>query len=858
MVELDTLLPLVRKPSRYLGNEFNVVKKEWDQAGLRLALVFPDLYEIGMSHHGLQILYRIINSRADLLAERVYAPDTDMEELLRRRRVPLFSLESRRPLARFDLIGITLPYELCYTNILTILDLARIPFRAQDRDGSHPLILGGGSGSLNPEPVAEFFDAILLGDGEEAIIEIADIMLAAKKQGSPRPEVLQRLAGVAGVYIPAFFKPVHDRTGKLLEIRPLRPGYERVRRRVLADLGLSAGPNRPLVPQARIVHDRLGVELARGCTRGCRFCQAGIIYRPVRERPVAMVEEMARAGIEASGFDELALLSLSSGDYACLPQLLGRLMDFFAREYVSVSMPSMRVGTLTEEIMAQIKRVRKTGFTVAPEAGTDRLRRVLNKGITEQDLLDTCRAAFDQGWQLIKFYFMFGLPTETEEDVAAIAELARRALKTAGRPARINISVATFVPKPHTPFQWEPQLTVEQGFARIDLLKKLLPRKGFRLKWHDPRQSFLEGVFSRGDRRLSRVIEAAWQRGTRLDGWSEYFRLDTWLDAGRACGIELEQYLRRRHLNEVLPWQHLDPGVDPEFLVDELARAHGEEYTPDCRFHGCQQCGVCDFKTVRPVVFTRTEAETETPARSIALSRPRRSGPAGDAAHLYYRFTYSRLGDARFLAHLELLREFFQAFRRAGLGINFSQGFNPSPRVSFSPALPLGSESMVEYLDADLTGPVRETATLMARLNHQLPAGITITAIVPSPAGNKRTPPEISVGYRVDLPAGTLTPARQEQLAEFLARESFRLARIRKGRRQQVDVRPLVEEFTRTGRDTLELVLRSVQGRPGVKPLELLGAVLGLAESERAAARVIKLWWGEPDPQKGQAITRGI
>jgi len=404
-VTIDTLLPLVAKPSRYCGNEFNAVRKEWTAASLRIALAFPDLYEIGMSHHGLQILYHLLNRRPDLLADRVYAPDRDLEGLLRERGEPLFALESGRPLADFDMLGITLPYELCYSNILTILDLAGIPFYSRDRQAGHPLVIGGGPCAFHPEPVADFFDAILLGDGEEAVLAIADLLLAAKEKGLSRRETLLSLCQVPGLYVPAFFEPRYQDDGRLSAIVPLVEGYPSVRRAVLADLNQQPIIDRPLVPLNRIVHDRLGLELARGCTRGCRFCQAGMIYRPVRELHPDRVMEIACRGIENSGFDELALLSLSTGDYSCLAPLLVRLMDHFAGQRVSVSMPSMRVGTLTPEVMEQVKRVRKTGFTIAPEAGSDRLRRVINKGITEEDLLGTVSSAFGLGWKLIKFYF---------------------------------------------------------------------------------------------------------------------------------------------------------------------------------------------------------------------------------------------------------------------------------------------------------------------------------------------------------------------------------------------------------------------------------------------------------------------
>lgn len=802
--------------------------KNWDDASLRYLLAFPDMYEIGMSHQGLQILYHILNKRADLLAERVYAPDTDLEDLLRQSKTPIFSLESRHQPLDFDVLAFTLPYELCYSNILTILDLAGMPFLSKDRHEEHPLVLGGGPGAFHPEPVADFFDAILLGDGEEALIEISDFLLAAKKDGLARQEILAGLTGIEGVYVPTLFEPQYDAGGAFQGVKALKPGYEKVRRRVLAEFKDEPAPS-PLVPLNKIVHDRLGIELARGCTRGCRFCQAGIIYRPVRERSPEQILRLAKEGIESSGFEEMALLSLSSGDYSCMGPLLVKLMDTFAHKRVSVSLPSMRVGTLTPEIMEQIKRVRKTGFTVAPEAGTDRLREVINKGITEEDLLATCSSAFGLGWKLIKFYFMFGLPTETQDDLAAISDLALKGLRAGSGPGRrVTVSAATFVPKPHTPFQWEPQLSVDEGFERIDFLKGKLRENGLQLRWGDPRQSFLEGVFARGDRRLSALIVEAWQRGARFDAWNDHLRLDTWREAAAALGLDLERYLARRDFDAPLPWDHLHCGVDPAFIKAEYDKALEGTYTPDCRVHGCQKCGLCDFKTVYPRVHNKEpewEAEKED------------DQPKGDGdIHFHYRLDYSRLGRSRLLSHLELLQVFFRAFNRAGLPLHYSKGFNPSPKVSFSPALPLGTESKAEYLFIDLCAAITPDQWLGA-INDQLPEGLMVNELSQAPA--KKIPAKVETCYTFYLPM----TVEHEVIAAFLGADSFPVQVTRKKKARTIDGRSQVTDLRLIDEKTVVLQMLSEVSKAGLKPLEIMQAIFGFSEQELIQIRVVKEWF---------------
>jgi len=832
----------VERPGRYLGNEFNSAGKTWSETSIHGALVFPDLYEIGMSHQGLQILYHIINAEKDALAERCYCPDKDAEALLRRTAQPLPSLESGRPLADFDFLGITLPYELCFSNILTILDLAGIPFYAAARGELWPLILGGGAGAFNPEPVAAFFDAILLGDGEEAILDILRLLAKNKKSPWPKAELLRRMAAIPGIYVPSLFVNADG------ALRPVDETVVMPRRRILPNLDDCHHLLRPLVPNTKIVHDRLGIEIARGCTRGCRFCQAGITYRPVRERSVEQIMTLAEEGIAHSGFEELALLSLSTGDYSCLPQLFPQLVDRFADRFISVSLPSMRVGTLTPEMMEQIRRVRKTGFTLAPEAGSERLRRVINKGISEEDLLATCQAAFALGWQGIKLYFMIGLPGETAEDLQAIIDLCRkiRAASGLGGGGKKNVaaSVGIFVPKPHTAFQWQGQLGIDEGRERISFLRQHLP-KGVTIKWQIPEQSFLEGVFARGDRRLAALIETAWRLGARLDGWSEHLRLATWREAAAACGIVLEDYLRPRRLDEILPWSHLDCGVTPEFLLEEWRKSQEEIYTPDCRYHACQGCGVCDFKTVQPIVYDKEAAAGKSlPVPKVemapaAVSQSKRPPARNQVAHEHHKYliSYRRLGLIALLGHLDFLQTILRSLRRAGIATNFSEGFNPSPKVSFAPALPAGTESECEYFLVDSPEEISDAGEALARLNAALPPGLTATALT-SHAG--RIPQDIACDYHI---TGLVLPQNSgECLAKFIAASSWPVVRERKGKTRQVDIRPLVAACTADGQ-SISLSLNYHGGESGVKPLEAVAEIFALPPEALAVASVRKTAW---------------
>ncbi|MBI2092972.1 MAG: TIGR03960 family B12-binding radical SAM protein [Deltaproteobacteria bacterium] len=603
--QLELLLSKVRRPSRYIGGEINSANKPWDSAEIRWCLAFPDVYEIGMSHIGLQIIYSILNGMDNVLADRAFTPWIDMEAAMRETKSPLWGLESLRELHDFDIIGITLPYELTYTNILTILNLAGIPFFASERDEKYPLIIGGGVGAFNPEPVAPFFDAILLGDGEEAVKEITDVYKGWKQEtGNRKHDLLSRLSKIKGMYAPA----CHCEESRACRgTTKQSPEIDSVQKAIVPDITSASYPKKWVVPFMQVVHDRVGVEIQRGCARGCRFCQAGFIYRPVRQRSSEKIENLSKEGLDLTGHEELSLLSLSAGDYEGLPDTLKNIASAAADKWTNINLPSLRVESLTKDTIGVLKRSLHGGFTLAPEAGTERLRLVINKGNTEADLLATIERVVSAGWRQLKLYFMIGLPTETIEDVKAIAELVNKACDCGRRIRRditITASVSTFVPKPHTPFQWAKQISINETLEKQDMLKGLLRRRGIELKWHNARLSFLEGVFSRGDKRLSSAIVEAWNNGARFDAWDENFKFDIWMEAFKRCGIDPHEYIEReRTPEEKMPWNHLYSELDRKFLRDEYSKALSGAPTEDCVKHKCSGCGVCDFKEVKNVVF---------------------------------------------------------------------------------------------------------------------------------------------------------------------------------------------------------------------------------------------------------------
>ena len=830
-MELEKIISQVRAPIQYLNKEINSVRKDPNSARLRVVLAFPDLYEIGISHYGHKLLYYILNSQTWIFCDRAYAPASDLKGQMEKANLPLFAWESRIPLKDFDLLGFTLASELSYTNVLYMLALAKIPLRAEERKkGNFPLIIAGGPCVSNPEPVWKFFDAFFFGEADEAILEIAELVREWKENGDgDKLSLLKELCQIPGVYVPEFYQPEFDSAGRLKKIQAKDWAPEKISRRILPDLNQAFSPTAQLVPISQAVHDRLVVEIARGCTRGCRFCSAGIIYRPYRERSLEKILELTREGLAQTGYEECSFLSLSAGDYSRIEELIVKAITEHWEKRIAISLPSLRANSLTPVLLSAIQKVRKTGFTIAPEAGSERLRKVINKFIPDQEILETCEKILKAGWRSLKLYFMVGLPTETEQDHKAIIQLCQKinSLAKKYQPAcQINLSISGFIPKPHTPFQWEAQLGIKELEDIRARLKKELARSRFRFRFEDPKNTFLEGVLSRAGRELAEVIESAFKKGACFDNWSDQLKFDLWLEAFEEKGIDPQAYLKERDETELLPWEHLE-SVKKEFLLKERKNSRSQKLTPDCRLEGCwENCGVCDHKNI----FPRKEKPAEEPKSSTEQIDQLPAQP-----ELYFRYLvrYRREGEMRFLGLLENNRLFTRAVRRAGLPMRYSRGFHPMPRIVFGIAPPVGVESEAEYLELELIEHL-SPQEIKQKLNQTLPEGLEIVEVREiSPKAPAITQQISSIDYLAIIPDQLKPRISQEKLNQFISAEQFLIEQKREKGNRELDLKQKIKFIQITPEKDLKFSILVSEG-PGVKPQEVLENIFGFEAEELA------------------------
>ncbi len=849
---LDEILPLVQRPARYIGGEWNEVVKDHRAVDVTFGLAFPDVYEIGMSHLGFRILYSLLNSREDTAAERVFCPWPDMAEALRREHLPLSTLETQTPLSQLDVVGFSLQYEMTFTNVLEMLDLAGIPLRTAERADDDPLIVVGGPVVFNVEPLADFIDLVFVGDGEEMIPEFLDRLKALKRARAPRSRMIREFASIEGIYAPSLYIATRDPVSGLLIPASRGEAPERVQRRILYDLDRYPYPDRIVVPHGEIVHDRVSMEIMRGCPVGCRFCQAGYVYRPTRERDPNQVRDTVIRSVRATGYDQFALSSLNTGEYGAIHPVMFDLMDRFEQEQVSISLSSMHASTITPELAGQVRRVRKSGFTIAPEAGTQRMRDVINKNLDEEQILTACRLAFEAGWESIKLYFMIGLPTETDADIDGLVDLAHAILETGRKVNRktrrplVTLSASSFIPKPETPFQWVGMDRLENLYRKQDRIHGRV-RRGVRFKHHQCETSFLEGVFSRGDRALCNVLERAWRNGARFDGWDEHFKLSAWQKAFRDEGVDPERYAYTDLDPErPLPWHVIDSRINRKWLAIELKRAMKQATLSVCGPTDCHGCAPFARDCVKGVIAETTDRPLRTdlpllstpaapgpgePARAAEApplrardSAPRPAPEDESRPSFRYRARFHKTGRMRYLGHLDLTRLLLRALRRAGIALVYSRGFNPKPKVGFSPALPLGVASEAEYLDFESYDRL-EPAETPQRINAVLPRGVQFEALRAIPRNEPALAQRVSAAtYRAHSANGLDLGAA---LDRFRARGPVTVRRESQGKTREFDLERELLRLEQVDAKAVRFTLAVNTDRASVRPDEVLEEVFG-------------------------------